>query len=63
MRVVAPFKTRYLALIFVALSLFVPLLGSLYVKVQIPQLERETLNILDDAIVRLNTEQIEVWLQ
>ncbi|WP_263772875.1 PAS domain S-box protein [Propionivibrio soli] len=57
-----PYRTRYLALIFLALSLFVPLLGWVYVKLQVPQIERDTYNSLE-AIVRLRAQQVELWLK
>jgi PAS domain S-box-containing protein len=56
------YKTRYLALTFLALSLCVPLLGFFYVTMQIPQIEDDTRRNLE-AISRLNGEQIENWLR
>ncbi len=55
-------SNRSLTLIFIALSLTVPLLGGVYVALRIPAIERDTFNNLT-AISRLNAEQIENWLQ
>ena len=54
-------KNRYLVLCFVALSLFVPLLGALYIALRTPQIEHAAFADLN-AIARLQAEQIEDWL-
>ena len=56
-----PFRTRYLTLIFVVLTLLVPLLCGLYIFMQTLYLERATFRQLD-ATARLSSHQIEDWL-
>ncbi|WP_170285900.1 PAS domain S-box protein [Propionivibrio limicola] len=55
-------KTRYLVLLFILLTLIVPLLGLLHYRLQTPVIEKETFDKLE-AIARLHTERIEQWLQ
>lgn len=52
---------NWLPLVFAALTLVVPMMGVLFVKVQTPQLEREAFNNLQ-AVVRLKGQQLENWL-
>ncbi|WP_301102558.1 PAS domain S-box protein [Propionivibrio sp.] len=58
---VTPYKNRYLLLGFLALSLCVPLLGTMYVRLRTAQIEQETFANLN-AIARLQADQIENWL-
>lgn len=55
------FKSVLLPLLFLVLVALVPLIGFVFVKVQTPQLERETYSSLQ-AVARLKAEQIENWL-
>lgn len=54
-------QTPRLLLNFIALALVVPLLGAVFVKIQTPQIEHETLKNLQ-AVASLKAEQIENWL-
>ena len=62
-RVVSPrYTTRRLAITFFALALLAPLIGTSYVFMRIPQIEQESYSHLE-TIARLNTDQLENWLQ
>ncbi|MEI7431762.1 MAG: cache domain-containing protein, partial [Betaproteobacteria bacterium] len=56
------YKTRHLALIFVALSLLTPVLGTIYISLSAPRIEQEAHNTLA-IISRMNSQQIENWMQ
>jgi two-component system sensor histidine kinase/response regulator len=56
-----PYKTRHLALIFLALSLLAPLLGMVYISLSTPRIEQEAQNNLS-ILSRMNAQQIENWL-
>jgi PAS domain S-box-containing protein len=54
-------KSSRLPLLFMALTLVVPLLGGVYVQLRTPQIEREATDNLQ-AIARLKAEQVKNWL-
>ncbi|MDD5299992.1 MAG: PAS domain S-box protein [Gallionella sp.] len=58
---IAPSNTIRLSLVFVALTLVIPLIGWAIVKIHMPQTELETYRNLE-AVAKLKAEQIENWL-
>ena len=61
-RAYRPDTQRSLPYVFMALLLVVPLLGVLYVSLEIPKIERETFSRLE-TFVQLTSEQVENWLE